>query len=191
MAASLQGTAQLATDPLFQQRVQAAMVTAALDVAAEAFSVSGSITAYTARHTLAIAILQGGRLPGGISTGTTVNPWLAQFSWAVASNVSISGDIGPELPINASTADNPAKVTTNVVHNLSTGQWVEISGHLINTAINGSWQVTVLDTFNFTIPVEGTATGSGTGEVVLQPPDSDIQFACNAVFGSIAGVGTV
>jgi len=190
MAASLQGTANLATDPLFGQRVQAAMVTAAIDVAAEALG-SQTLGAYSARHDLAVAILQGARLPGSISGGASTAPWLSQFTWAVAANVSISGDIGTELPILESTAANPAAVTTSVVHGLSTGQWVEISGHLLNTAINGSWQVTVLDTYNFTIPVEGETAGGASGQVTLQPPDSDIQFAANAVFGSIAGVGAV
>lgn len=191
MAASLQGTANLAVDPLFQQRVQAAMITAALDVAAEALG-EMSVATYQARHDLATAILQGARLPGGISSGAvTGNPWLTQFCWAVAANVTISGDVGPELPILASTAANPAGVTTSVVHGLSTGQWVEISGHLINTTINGSWQVTVLDTYNFTVPAEGIAAGGETGQVVLQPPDSDIQFACDSVFSNIAGVSAV
>lgn len=190
MAASLQGTAQLATDPLFQQRVQAAMITAAIDVAAEEIG-SMTIATYQSRHTLAVAILQGGRLPGAISNGSNTNPWLTQFSWAIAANVSISGDVGAELPILETTAANPANITTSIVHGLTTGQWVEISGHEVNTTVNGSWQVTVVDTYNFTIPVEGEAVGAATGQVTLQPPDSDIQFATNAVFGNIAGVGTV
>jgi hypothetical protein len=190
MAASLQGTAQLASDPLFQQRVQAAMITAAIDVAAESIG-SMTIATYQARHTLATAILQGGRLPGAISNGTAINPWLSQFSWACAANVTISGEVGPELAIEASTADNPAKITTAAEHGLSTGDWVEISGHLLNTPVNGSWQITVVDTTSFTIPVEGETIGAADGEVNKQPPDGDIQFACNSVFSNIAGVGTV
>ena len=55
MTASLQATALLATDPLFQGRVQAAMVTAAVNVAAEAVG-SMDIATYTLRHNLAAAM---------------------------------------------------------------------------------------------------------------------------------------
>lgn len=188
MPASLQATALLANDPLFQGRVQAAMVTAAVAVAAEAVG-SMDITTYQLRHNLAAAILQGSRLPSGAG-GVTGIPWVAQFAWAVASNVSISADVGPLVPVASSTAAFPAAVTTVAAHGLSTGQWAVIAGHQVNDAVNGVWAVTVVDGTHFTIPVLGTAAGAATGTVQLQPPDSDIQFACNSVFGSIAGAGT-
>jgi hypothetical protein len=188
MTASLQATALLATDPLFQGRVQAAMVTAAVNVAAEAVG-SMDIAAYTLRHSLAAAILQGSRLPSGAG-GMAGVPWVAQFAWAVASNVSISGDVGPLIPVASTTGAFPAEVTTAAPHGLTDGQWVTIAGHQVNDAVNGVWPVTVTGADTFTIPVPGTIAGGATGTVQLQPPDSDIQFACNSVFGSIAGTGT-
>jgi len=188
MPASLQATALLATDPLFQARVQAAMVTAAVDVAAEAVG-SMDLTTYQLRHALAAAILQGSRLPSGAGAAIGV-PWVAQFAWAVASNVSVAADVGPFIPVASTTGAFPAAITTTAAHGLSDGQWITIAGHQVNDAVNGVWQVTVTGADTFTIPVPGTIAGGATGTVQLQPPDSDIQFACNSVFGSIAGAGT-
>jgi hypothetical protein len=188
MPASLQATALLASDPAFQARVQAAMVTAAVDVAAEAVG-SMDIATYTLRHNLASAVLQGSRLPSGAG-GTTGIPWVAQFAWAVASNVSVAGDVGPLVPVASTTGAYPAEIVTAAAHGLSTGQWVAIAAHQVNDAVNGTWAVTVTDATHFTIPVPGTIAGGATGTVQLQPPDADIQFACNSVFGSIAGAGT-
>lgn len=188
MPASLQATALLAADPLFQARVQAAMVTAAVNVAAEAVGPM-DIATWQLRHSLAAAILQGARLPTGAG-GMTGVPWVAQFAWAVAANVSVAADVGPLIPVEASAGTCPAAVTTAAAHGLSDGQWVVIAGHQVNDPVNGTWAVTVTGDTTFTVPARGTATGSATGTVQLQPPDSDIQFACNSVFGSIAGAGT-
>jgi hypothetical protein len=189
LAASLQATALLAADPLFQGRVQAAMVTAAINVAAEAIG-SQTIATYTARHDLAVAILQGTRPSGaGVPQGTV--PWLSQFVWATAANVTIAGDAGAPVPVASSTEANPSVITTVSAHGLETGGWAEISGHEVNTAVNGVWAVTVIDADSFSVPVPGNGAGAATGQVTAQPPDGDIQFSVNSAFGSIAGVGTV
>lgn len=176
MAATLQATALLANDPLFRARVQAAMVTAGINVAAEAVGVMDADT-YALRHQLAVAVLNAPTLQ------------LDKFAWAVAANVTVAGDLGPVIAIASSTAANPSLVTTSSVHGLATGDWVEIVGHLANTAINGSYQVTVTTTTAFTVPILGNGVGGATGYVQRQPPDADVQFAVNSNFGNIAGVG--
>ena len=176
MASTLITMANLANDAGFRLRVQAAMVTAGLNVAAEAVGAQDTAT-YNMRHTLAIAVLN--------STGS----YLDRFAWAAAANVTVAADVGPPLSIASSTAANPSSVTTASVHGLSTGNVIEISGHLVNLVTNGSWPVTVTNTTVFTIPVAGQAAGAATGMVVLQPPDTDIQTAVNAAFSDIAGVG--
>src|SRR6266851_3917294 len=85
MASTLNGTALLANDPLFRQRVQAAMMTAALAIAAEAVGAQDANT-YQMRHVLAIQVLNE---PGG---------FLDRFSWAVAANSTVGGDVG--LPVS-------------------------------------------------------------------------------------------
>ena len=176
MAASLINTANLANDPGFRSRVQAAMMTSALNVAAEAVGAQDSST-YQLRHQLAVNILNN---PGG---------YLDRFAWAVAANTTVSGDVGTPVAIASSTAADPLAVTTAAVHGLSSGNVVEIAGHLVNAAANGTWPVTVTSTTAFTIPALGTGTGGATGTVTLMPPDADIQFACNSDFSDIAGVG--
>lgn len=183
---SLQATADLAADPLFQARVQAAMITAALQVATEAI---GTMTVgdYGLRHTLATQILQGNPGQGRFVSGMV--PWVSQFCWAVASNTTVAADLGAPVLIASTTDANPAQVTTASAHGLASGAFVEIAG-ATDPAVNGCWPVTVIDAENFTIPVPGTITGTAGGTVTVQPDDNDIEFAVDSVFGSIAGVGS-
>ena len=169
-------TANLANDPGFRSRVQAAMMTAALNVAAEAVGVQDSST-YQLRHQMAVQVLN--------------NPaaYLDRFAWAAAANSTISADVGVPVAIASSTAANPSVITTGAVHGLASGDVAEIAGHLVNTAVNGTFPVTVLTTTTFSVPALGSGTGGATGTVVKQPPDADIQFAVNADFSDIAGVG--
>lgn len=176
MAASLLTTAALANDAGFRQRVQAAMTIAALNVAAEAVGAQDAAT-YQTRHNLAAQVLNNS---GG---------FLDRFAWAVAANTTVAGDVQAPVSIASSTVANPSAVTTAAVHGLATGDVVEISGHLVNTALNGTWPVTVTSTTVFTVAVVGNGAGAATGTVVKQPPDADIQFAVNADFSDIAGVG--
>lgn len=176
MASSLLNTANLANDPAFQGRVQAAMMTAAINVAAEAVGVQDANT-YQMRHVLAIQVLNN---PAG---------FLNRFAWAAASNATVSGDLGTPIGISSSTQALPTVITTASVHGLSSGQVVEISNHLVNTAANGTWPVTVLTTTTFSVPVAGNGVGTASGQVVLQPPDADIQFAVNSLWSDIAGIG--
>jgi hypothetical protein len=176
MASTLITMANLANDAGFQSRIQAAMVTAGLNVAAEAVAAQDTNT-YQLRHQLAMAVLNS---PGA---------FLARFAWAAASNVTVAGDVGPPVSIASSTAANPSVITTASPHGMTTGQFAEISGHLVNTVINGTWPVTVTSTTAFTVPAAGNGAGAATGQVVLQPPDADIQFAVNSAWSDIAGVG--
>jgi hypothetical protein len=177
MAASLMTTANLANNNGgFRSWVQAAMVTAAINVAAEAVGVQNSST-YQLRHQLAFAILNS---PAS---------YLDRFAWAVAANTTVSADVGAPVSVASSTAANPSAVTTAAAHGLATGDVAEIAGHLVNTAANGTWPVTVTSTTAFTIPALGNGAGGATGTVVKQPPDADIQFAVNSDWNDIAGVG--
>jgi hypothetical protein len=176
MTSSLMTMANLAADTGFTSRVQAAMITAALAVAAEAVGAQDTST-YQLRHQLAIGVLNN---PGA---------YLNRFVWAAAANVTIAGDVGSPVSIASSTAANPVAVTTATDHGLASGEFAEISGHAVNTAANGTWPVTVTSATVFTIPVAGNGAGAATGQCVLQPPDGDIQFTVNSVWSDIAGVG--
>lgn len=178
MAATLNGTAALAADPLFRQRVQAAMVTSALSVAAEAVGAQDAGT-YGLRHELAVGVLN--------------NPaaYLDRFCWAVAANATVCGDVGPPVSIASSTAANPVVVTSASAHGLAVNDWVEITGHLVNTALNGIWQVSAVVALTFTVPAVGIGVGAATGYSVKHPPDADIQFAVNADWNDIAGAGVI
>jgi hypothetical protein len=77
------------------------------------------------------------------------------------SNVAASS----QLTISSSTNANPSVVQTSSAHGLSTGDWVDISGHALNAVINGVNPVTVIDSTHFSVPVAGTTNGVNTGLV--------------------------
>ena len=176
MAGTLITMANLANDPGFRLRLQAAMVTAGLNVASEVVGAQDTNT-YQLRHALAVSVLNNA---GG---------WLDRFAWAAAVDATVSGEPGAPVAISSSTAANPSVITTAAAHGLTTGQVTEISNHLVNLAANGTWQVTMLTATTFSIGVAGTGAGGATGQSVKQPLDADIQNAVNSAFSDIAGVG--
>lgn len=188
MSTNFSITANLANDPQFQSRVQAAMVTAALNVSSESIGAM-PISAYTKRHDLATGILQNTMGPNGFVPSGTV-AWLNQFAWAVAISPAIAAEVGTPVTITSSSPAVPTVITTATAHGLTTGNWVEINAHLVNLGANGTWPVTVTDTTHFTIPA-GSALGGTGGLMTAQPSDDDIQTTTDSVFGNIAGVGTV
>lgn len=181
MPNNLISMANLANDAGFRSRVQAAMITAGLNVAAEAYNQGADPNGatYQLRHALAVNVLNSA---GG---------YLDRFAWAAAANTTVAGDVQNPVSIASTTAANPIAVTTATAHGLSTGNFAEITGHAANTAANGTWLVTVTSTTVFTIPVAGGSAGAATGTVTLQPPDADIQNAVNAAWSDIAGVGVL
>ena len=67
---------------------------------------------------------------------------------------------GGSVNVASSTNASPIAVTTAVSHGYVTGWMVTIAGHLVNTAANGSWTITVTGPTTFTL--DGT-TGNGVG----------------------------
>jgi len=66
----------------------------------------------------------------------------------------------PVRAIVSSTNAGPIQVTSGAAHGLSTGDYVKIIGHLVNTAANGTWKITVNGANTFTL--DGS-TGNGVG----------------------------
>jgi hypothetical protein len=166
-------------DTYFLNRLSQAIVAGAVTQAAATFSSSMvSQPAYQMAQALASSILTGGAAQ-----------YLPRFAAAVACNATVAADLNNAVPvaIASSTAAMPAAITTSAVHGLISGNTAEISGHLINTAVNGIWVVTVTSTTVFTVPVLGNAVGASTGVVSLQPPDADLATAVAAVWPDIAG----
>jgi hypothetical protein len=69
------------------------------------------------------------------------------------------------IAIASSTNVNPIEITTATAHGLISGQAVVITGHLVNTAANGTWTITKTAANKFTIPTTGTGVGINTGTV--------------------------
>ena len=57
-------------------------------------------------------------------------------------------------------------------HNVQTGMWVNVAGATGNTAINGNWPVTVINSNLFSIPVQGSGTYGASSATVtpIVPP---------------------
>lgn len=67
--------------------------------------------------------------------------------------------------IAGSTNANPSVVNVTA-HGYTTGDVVTIRGHTVNTTINGTWTITVVDANHFSVPVAGVGVGGATGHVV-------------------------
>lgn len=78
---------------------------------------------------------------------------------------SASKDDGTQadaVTITSSSVANPTNILTAAVHGLTSGDTILIAGHTGSTpALDGYHTVTVVDTTNFTIPVNVTVGGNG------------------------------
>lgn len=74
----------------------------------------------------------------------------------LVSNITVPSTVN----ISDSTNTAPIVITTATNHDLQTGDYASIVGHLVNTAANGIWPVTVLS--NTTFSLDGS-TGNGDG----------------------------
>lgn len=166
--------ARLARDAGFLDQVRTALMSAAVAIEGEA---QGAVTAAVLdkRQQLATAILAG------------VDGYVSRFAWAVAASAGLS--LGSPVSIASSTNANPTVTTTTGAHGLAVGDVVEVAGHLVNTALNGAWTVTVVgSTTTFTVAVAGSGVGTASGTVVKLPSDTVVQNAVNGIFNDVAGV---
>ncbi len=98
---------------------------------------------------------------------TTVE-WADAVMSTFAQHVRLSA---PSKTIVSSTNASPINVAVAAPHRYSTGDAVTISNHLVNTAANGAWIVTVVDELNFTLNGStGNGVGAQTGTARLTQP---------------------
>ncbi len=175
MALSLGQGAQVVASIGYSNRVRSALVRAALAVSSEA---QGTLSqnAWLKRRQLATKVLG--------------NPdaYLGSFLAAVAADPNNSLTWFTPVNIASSTGANPIVVTTAVAHNLTTGDIVEIEGHLINTNANGVWSATNITATTFSIPRSGNGTGAATGTCMEMIDDAAIIFTVNSAFSGVAGL---
>jgi hypothetical protein len=77
-------------------------------------------------------------------------------------------DVADSMTANIASSTNatPIAITTSGSHNLGTGNTVVISGHLTNTAANGTWTITKTGATTFTLDTSvGNGVGGATGTV--------------------------
>jgi hypothetical protein len=175
MALTLGQGAQMVADLGYLARVRDAMVRAAVNVSAET---QGALTvnAWATRRAMATRILQG------------PDQMVGAFLAAVAADPNSSLTWSQPTLIASSTNANPIAVTTASAHGLTTGDVVEVAGHLVNTNANGVWTVTVTSTTALTLPNVGNGVGGATGSVMKMETDANVAFTVNSVFSAVAGV---
>jgi hypothetical protein len=179
MALTLGQGAQLVASTSFNNRIRCAMIKAAMTVSTES---KGSLSpnAWVKRRQLANRIL------------VSPDAYLGSFVAAVAADPGVSLSWFTPVLITSSTSANPSVITTPV-HGYTSGDVVEITGHLININANGTWVVTVLSTTTFSIPWPGNGTGGATGTAQKMESDVNLNFTVNSTvatnaFSAIAGL---
>ena len=91
-------------------------------------------------------------------------PALFRLDTSVTAPVAISDT----RTISAVTNANPVEMTCSAVHDLTTGDIIQITGFTVGwTACNGTFAVTVTSTTKFTIAVNSTAFGAISGSPVF------------------------
>lgn len=90
-----------------------------------------------------------------------------------------------QISITSSTNAAPINVLATA-HGRSTGDTVNIDGHLVNTAANGQWVVTKVDANNFTL---NTSTGNGIGAAtgIVTGPGKELVLAATTYLTTTAG----
>lgn len=100
-----------------------------------------------------------------VEATNSIDWWLYEAENVIANQLYVDSFWNPSSPnITAATNTSPVTITGqfgNGSHNLFTGQKVFISGALGNTAINGTWTITVVGTSNTQFTLDGSA-GNGT-----------------------------
>lgn len=181
MALTLGQGAQMVADVGYSVRIRSGMVRYAGTVMAEALNANSQNSGTTGakRKQLATRILQ--------SPDTLLPAFLA----VVASDPGGSLSWFQPVLIASSTNANPSVVTTASVHGLAVGDVVEITGHAVNTAINGVWTIaTVGSTTTFTVPMPANGVGAGTGQIMKMETDVNINFTIQNQFSAVAGTGS-
>jgi len=106
---------------------------------------------------------------GTIDRGLIVQPLAAKTAdWNTKSLGTVTDyTLDPSqrvIPITSNTQANPSVVTTPVVHGLTTGDIILISGVATSSpTINGERTVTVISTTTFSVAVDTSAGAAGTG----------------------------
>jgi hypothetical protein len=109
---------------------------------------------------------------GPVVATETANPLTGVVTTVVASSSPASTTLGQAVtpgcaqnPVTGATNANPIVITTNINHNLISGNSATISGVLGNPAANGGFVVSVLSPTTFSIPVAGNGAYTGGGTV--------------------------
>lgn len=174
MALSLGQGAQLVNSVSFNWRIRTAMVRVAIAVSTEV-QASLTMNAWVKRRQLATRIIQSpDAMLGSFVAAVAADPGNA-LSWYSLIGITLSTNASPS-------------VLTTPTHSLTTGDVVEVSNHLVNTAINGTWPVTVISTTTFSIPMPANGIGGASGTVQRQETDANLTFTLNSVFSAVAGL---
>jgi hypothetical protein len=109
---------------------------------------------------IATTDLVEGRLLELVTYAITVteNQVVAVLPTTTTSGSVSVGAVTPATILAVASVGPPAELTTSATHGFATGYIVTIAGATGDTAINGTYPVTVVDSTHFTIPV----TGSGS-----------------------------
>src|SRR5580658_5133525 len=102
----------------------------------------------------------GGNMPTGYNGNGSI-PFVTQ-------------DPTDRVAIAASTNASPIVIQTSTTPGFNTGDTIEVEGHFVNTAANGVWQITVVDTTHFSL---NGSTGNGVGVATGKAIDYEIQPA--------------
>jgi hypothetical protein len=127
-------------------------------------------------------------LTGAILTqGDNIRVMASSDPTAIGNATWTSGIMQTVRSISSSTNASPISITSSG-HGYSTGDTVFITGHTINTNVNGTWEITVTGANTFTLNGStGNGVGPNTGSIRLR--NNDVIRLPSALTANIASFG--
>lgn len=93
------------------------------------------------------------------------------------------------IAISSSTNTSPIQVTFSTAHGCMSGDWVDISGHQVNTNANGVWNVAFVSSTELQLTGStGNGVGGATGS--MQPPAFTGNVSLNPANGDALSAST-
>jgi hypothetical protein len=92
--------------------------------------------------------------------------------------------------ISSSGSQSPVQVITSASHGFASGDSVTISGH-DNSDLNGTFTVTVIDATTFSVPIDGSINGPGTGVGTITPAGSTLSISTSGNTANKVSITTI
>lgn len=128
-----------------------------------------------------VTFVSTGTLPGGLIAGT---PYYIRSAAANTFKLSLSPNTAPIVFVDLTTTGAGVH-TIRLSHQLKVGRYVSISGTNSVPDINGTYAISVVSPFQFSVPVSVTISGNAGSYITATSNTNDIKASYNAITNNL------